>query len=88
MAMLEELIRTGRIVDLMLIFVALEVAAMLAYRFRTGRGIAPLPMLLNVGAGGSLMLALKATLIGADWRWIAVCLIGALFFHTADLVQR
>lgn len=88
MTMLEELIASGRIVDIMLAFVAVEVVLMLVYRRRTGRGIAPTPLLLNVGAGGSLMLALRAVLAGAGWPWVAACLVGALVFHIADLAQR
>ena len=88
MSLIENLIASGRIVDVMLLFVLLEVAVLLAWRQRTGRGIAPVPLLLNIGAGGSLMLALRTVLTGAPWPWTAACLIGALVFHVADLRQR
>ena len=88
MGILEELIRSGRIVDLMLVFVAIEVTILVAYHRRTGRGIAPLPLLLNVGAGTSLMLALRTVLTGAAWPLTAACLVLSLVFHTADLAAR
>lgn len=88
MDMLQELVTSGRIVDLMLIFVVIEVALLLAVWRLTGRGIAPLPLLSNIGAGGSLMLALRADLSGAGWTWVAAFLVLALVFHVADLAVR
>ena len=86
--MLADLISSGRIVDLMGAFVALEVAALLAWRARTGRGPAPAPLLANVGAGVSLMLALRAALTGASTAAIAAWLLAALGCHAADLALR
>lgn len=88
MQLLERLIASGRIVDLMVLFVVIEIAVLLAYHRRTGRGVAPLPLLLNVGAGGSLMLALRATLTDAGWMWTAAFLLCALLFHVSDVAQR
>ncbi len=85
MNILEQLISSGRIVDIMLAFFVLEVAALLIFR---GRQIRFLPLLANIGAGGSLMLALRASLTEAGWTWIAVWLIAALVFHVADLNYR
>ena len=86
--MLQELIESGRIVDIMLIFVILEVALLLGYRWVTGRGIPARWLLINIGAGGSLMLALRAVYADASWWIVAGCLIAALVFHVADLAQR
>lgn len=86
--MLEDLISSGRIVDIMIIFVIIEVALLLIYERTTGRGIAPYPLLVNIGAGGSLMLALRAVFSDADWTVIAGCLVASLVFHTLDLLQR
>ena len=85
---MQEIIETGRIVDVMLIVVVVEVIALLSYRAITGRGIPPAALLLNIGAGGSLMLALGATLKGYGWQTVAVLLVAALGFHVADLWQR
>ena len=85
---MREIIESGAIVDVMLLFVAIEVALLLLIRRRSGAGIAPRALLLNVGAGVSLMLALRTALVGAGWTWIAACLVGALVFHVADLAER
>ncbi len=88
MALLQSLIDSGRIVDLMLVVLAIELVAVQVYRRRTGGGIAFVPMLLNLGAGGSLMLALRAALIGSGPLWIAVFLLSSLVFHVADQAAR
>ena len=85
MSILEQLISSGRIVDIMLGFFVLEIAALLLFR---GKQIRFMPLLANIGAGGSLMLALRASLTGAGWTWIALWLIAALIFHVADLSYR
>ena len=85
MSILEELIVSGRIVDIMLAVFVLEIAALMIWR---GKQIRFLPLLANIGAGGSLMLALRAALTEAGWMWIAVWLIAALVFHVWDLSYR
>lgn len=85
---LESLIGSGRIVDIMVVFVVLEVLVLIMYWRRTGKGVATLPLLANVGAGGSLMLALGATLKGAAYPIIAAFLISSLIFHLSDLAIR
>ena len=79
---------SGRIVDLMALFVALEIVLLVVYWRRTGRGVPPLPLLLNIGAGGSLMLALRAVLVQSGTLAVAAWLLAALVFHVADLAQR
>jgi hypothetical protein len=88
MKLLEELITSGQIVDIMLVFIAIEILAILAIRRATGAGIATVPLLTNIGAGGSLMLALRADLTGAGWQWVAFFLVAALVFHVLDLALR
>ena len=85
MSVLEQLILSGRIVDIMLAVFVLEIAALLLFR---GKQIRLLPLLANIGAGGSLMLSLRAALTEAGWMWIAAWLIAALVFHLWDLSYR
>jgi len=88
MHLIEPLIDSGRIVDLMALFVLLEVAALLWWRRRTGRGIATAPLLANIGAGTCLMFALRVALTdGPAWA-LAAWLIGSLVCHLADLALR
>ena len=72
----------------MIAFVVIEVVLLLVYERATGRGVAPYSLLVNVGAGGSLMLALRAVFSAADWTVIAACLVASLVFHTLDILQR
>ena len=79
---------SGRIVDAILVLVALEAAFLFVLRLRTGRGPAPLPMLCNLASGAALMLALRAALVGAGWPVVAACMLAALAAHLGDLVPR
>ena len=88
MQTLEALIASGRIVDIMLVFVAIEVLALLVYRGVTGRGLGAVALLLNIGAGGSLMVALKLVFDQAPWQWVASALVASLAFHVSDLAYR
>lgn len=85
---MQALIESGRIVDIVLAVLVLEIVLLASWYRRTGRGIAPIPAVLNAGAGGSLALALRAALVDSGWQWITVWLLCALAFHTADLLRR
>lgn len=85
---MQALIESGRIVDIVLAVLVLEVVLLAYWHRRTGRGIAALPAVLNAGAGGSLAMALRAALTDGGWQWITVWLLSALVFHTADLLRR
>ena len=86
--MLESLIASGRIADIMLGVMVLEVIAIVLYRRARGGGIALRPLILNIGAGGSLILALRASLTESGWSAIAGFLVLSLVFHVADQVGR
>ena len=82
------LFATGHVVDLMLAFTAIEAMLVVAHHRRTGRGVAPAEFLGNLLSGVWLMLALRGALVGAWWGWIALCLVGSLAAHLADLRRR
>jgi hypothetical protein len=82
------LFATGRIVDLILAFTAIEAVLLVAYHRRTGRGVAPAEFLGNLLSGIWLMLALRGALTGAWWGWIALCLAASLVAHLVDLRRR
>jgi hypothetical protein len=79
---------SGRVVDLILILMLAEALVVLAWWRRTGRGLAPAAFLPFLLAGGCLMLALRAALVGAAWPWMALALLGALLAHLLDLRRR
>ena len=79
---------SGRIVDGILVLVAIEALVLLGARARWGRGPAPMTLLSNLASGAALMLALRAALVGAAWPGIAAWLIVALAAHLAEVAIR
>jgi len=88
MEFLEQLVMSGRIVDIMLVFLLLETAWLAWRRQQSGRGPTLAMLMTNAGAGGSLMLALRAVLTGAGLGWIVAALLASLVFHVLDLTLR
>jgi hypothetical protein len=82
------LFASGRIIDLILVMVVLEAAALAVWHRRTGRGVAPGAMAATIGSGAALMLAVRAALVGAWWGWVAMPLLAALLAHLVDLRGR
>ncbi len=78
----------SRLIEFIMFGMVLEGAVLLAWHRRVGRGIEPRALLANLAAGGCLLLAMRLSLAGANWIWIASCLAGALTAHIADLRQR
>ena len=85
---MEELVASGRIVDLILGLMLLEAVAIGAYHAGTGRGIGPVDLAINLLAGVALLSALRAALTGAGWRTIAAIVAVAGVLHVADLARR
>ena len=79
---------SGRIVDVILVLVAIEAVVLLALRHWTGRGPAPVPLLCNLGSGAALMLAVRAALVQAPWPVVAGWMLASLAAHLGDLVPR
>ncbi len=88
MKMLEDLIASGRIADLILVLVALEAAALLLFHRWTGKGVPARQLLPNLAAGATLILALRSALLDEPWSTTAVWLLLALLAHGADLLAR
>jgi hypothetical protein len=85
---MQELFESGRVVDLALVVLAVEVLALHGWRRATGRGPALIDLLANAAAGACLLLALRAALTGAGWTWVAAALCASLVAHLFDLVRR
>lgn len=78
-------IASGRVLDLILLGMALE-GASLTLLFRTrGKGVPPGALWPNLLSGMCLLLAMRAGLAEAWWGWVSLPLLGALAFHVADL---
>lgn len=76
------------LVDLILLLVLLEAAALLGWHAIRGGGIAAPDLLFNLLAGAALLLALRGALAGAGDGWMAGALSLALVMHGADLWRR
>lgn len=85
---MRDLFASGRVVDVILTLVVVEAVALEGWRRLTGRGLALRALIANLLAGGFLLLALRAALVGADWTWVAASLFAALLAHLADLATR
>ena len=86
--MLQDMVTSGRVVDLIIAFMAVEALALFVYCRRTPLGPAPADIVAMLLAGLCLLLALRAALTGADWFWVAAFLFAALIAHLADLRRR
>lgn len=79
---------SGRIIDLVLALVALEIAA-LPWLLKLFNSSVQLSQLLpNIIAGAALMLALRFSLTDAPWIWISLAMLVALGAHLLDLILR
>jgi hypothetical protein len=83
-----DLFSSGRIVDGILLLMALEAIALILVRKLSKRGIAAVDLLVNLAAGMALLLALRAALTGQAWQAVALCLIVALIAHLLDITRR
>jgi hypothetical protein len=83
-----EFFASGRVVDLILGLMVLEGAALSLLWYRAARGVPPLALWVNLAAGGAMLLALRAALVGASWVWVWIALLTGLATHLADLAVR
>lgn len=79
---------TLQLIDIAIGITLLELLLLLAYHRHTGRGLPARAFVLNVCAGLALMLALRASLAGAAWVWVAAALFLAGLAHAADMRRR
>lgn len=86
--MLQTLIESGRIVDVVIGVLLIEIVVLIAWRLRTGRGLTAPLILANAAAGGCIALALRASLTGAPWIWVAIWLVAGGLAHATDLALR
>lgn len=78
-----DLFASGRIVDAILILVAIEGLGLMLWVRRGGW-----PILCNLTSGAALMLAVRAALTGAHWTLVAVCLAVSGLAHGTEMVLR
>lgn len=78
----------SRIVDAIIILVAIEMVVMLLYRRHRRRGM-PVPEVISfLGAGAGLLLALRVLVTGGHFAAFAIAMLIALFMHVWHVKQR
>jgi hypothetical protein len=85
---LEEFFVSGRVVDFVIAFMAVECAVLTLHSRSTGKGLTLPEIAWNALAGIGLLLALRNALTGGPWMSTALWLLTALAGHLGDLMQR
>ena len=85
---MDDLFASGRVIDLIVALMVLEGIGLTILHRATGRGVPLAALGANLLAGGALMLALRAALVGSGWMTVAMFLAAGLVAHVVDLGQR
>ncbi|MEQ1710523.1 MAG: hypothetical protein ABL908_03880 [Hyphomicrobium sp.] len=85
---LGDLVRSGRIVDIALGLIVVELGALAWLRSRSRSAVFDVGFVAHLAAGAFLLLALRAALTGASWLAVAGWLFGGLVAHLVDLGAR
>jgi hypothetical protein len=85
---MQALFESGRIVDLILVFMAVEGMLLVLAKSRTGVGLSLRGAVSVLLPGLGLLLALRAALAGHHWTIVALFLFASLVAHVADLRLR
>lgn len=83
---MQDLFSSGRAIDLILAFMAVEFAVL--YWRRRNRRSPLIDLMLALAPGAFLLLAVRAALTGAGWIWTAAFLAASLPAHLADVSRR
>jgi hypothetical protein len=78
----------GTAIDWILVLVAVEGLALVAYRRFTHQGLRTGPVLRLLLPGACLLMALRCALTNAPAAWIAAWLVAAFVAHLADVALR
>jgi len=87
-AVIADLFHSGRIIDIIILLVVLEIAVLLSLHRIRSLGPKPQVLLPTLASGLLLMLALRAAIADLRWELIALPLTLALITHIIDLIQR
>ena len=83
-----KLFASGRVVDCILIFMAIESLGLIAVHRLRRSGPSPRELIVSLSAGVALLLALRAAVVGSHWTMVAIWLVVALIAHLGDLKLR
>lgn len=85
---MEQLFRSGAIVDLIVIFMFVEALLLWLHARYSGQGLPVRRLLKLLVPGLLLLLALRTALVAGSWQIIAGLLLAALCAHLVDLADR
>ncbi|MEM9360148.1 MAG: hypothetical protein AAGB04_28525 [Pseudomonadota bacterium] len=85
---MQQLIESGRIADIILALIALEIIGFALLRRLTGSTPRLADLIGTLLSGLFLIAALRSGLTGADWTVTASLLLAALLSHLFDLWRR
>lgn len=85
---MENAFTSGRVIDAVLVAVAVQALVLAFWARHTGRGVPPSSLLATLAAGGFLLIALRSALTDAWWGWTGLALLAALAAHLIDLRLR
>ena len=85
---MEYWVESGHLIEAILVLTLVEWLALTMYHRRTGRGVPPREFSRNLLSGICLLLAVRESLVGASWIFVAACLGAALLAHLSDLGRR
>jgi hypothetical protein len=85
---MEDLFASGRLIDVALVVLALEVVVLLASRAFSRVGIQPVDLIGQLLAGALLLLAVRCAVTRVDYRWTLVLLSASFPAHAFDLIRR
>jgi hypothetical protein len=80
-------LQSGALLEWVIALMAIEGVALTVWWLKAGRGIPPLDLSINLAAGATLMLAVRAGILG-DFAQLAGLLALALLTHILDLSRR
>ncbi len=83
---MSQLFSSGRAIDVVLLFMAVEFVVL--YRRRRNPSRLPIDLALALAPGAFLLLAVRAALTSAGWIWIAAFIAASLPAHLADVSRR
>ncbi len=84
---MSQLMQSGAIADIVIAVMIVEGLLLFALRSRLAR-LQGYDIFAMLGAGLFLVLALRATLTGAGWQWVAIFLAAAFAAHVLDLWRQ
>ena len=85
---IESYFTSGRVVDVILVGMAVEVLAVSYVLWRCNQGAGVVAYVASLLSGASLVLALGAALTKAGWLYVAMYLGTSLLAHVADIALR